>query len=63
MDKSYMVEGYPHGCGVQLYPVVEYLTSLEDHCLLFWASPDLDPGRACYVPGEYLWRVVARSLY
>jgi hypothetical protein len=28
-----------------------------------WASPDLDLGQACYVPGEYLWRVAARSLY
>ena len=28
-----------------------------------WASPDLDPGRAHYVPSECLRRVAARSLY
>ena len=34
MDESYVLEGYPHGCGVRLHSMVEYLTSLEDRCLL-----------------------------
>ena len=31
MDESYVLEGYPHGCGVRLHSLVEHLTSLEDH--------------------------------
>jgi hypothetical protein len=31
MDESYVLEVYPHGCGVRLYSLVEHLTSLEDH--------------------------------
>jgi hypothetical protein len=34
MDESYVVEEYPHSCGVQSRSMVEYLTSLED-ALLF----------------------------
>ena len=48
MDESYVLEGYPHGCGVRLYSMVEYLTSLEDLCCCLHLSLDL------MVLGEYV---------
>ena len=48
MDESYVLEGYPHGCGVRLHSMVECLTSLEDCCYCLHLSLDLT------VLGEYV---------
>ena len=39
MDESYVLEGYPHGCGVRLHSMVECLTSLGARCLLSTSIP------------------------